>query len=776
MKRRAIIHIQGIVQGVGFRPFIYRVANKLGLKGYVLNLGDAGVRVIVEGDQSLIQELVSTIETRPPSISVITRLSVQWDHYSNEFDNFFIEKSRSKRSSHAAPIIPPDIAICDDCVDDLFREDSRWYEYAFTSCAACGPRYSTIIDLPYDRPNTTMVDFPLCNTCNNGYTDPMDRRYHAQTTACERCGPSYSILDNQGKRISRSRVVQRTAELLDQGFIFAIEGIGGTHIVTKVSDDAPIQLLRNRKRRPQKPFAIMVKDIEALHEFCSPTQFEIELLSSWRRPIVLVKKSQDVGNRQIKDLISPGLDTIGVMLPYSALHHLLFKYSHESAFVMTSANPSGVPMYIEPMKIVKELKGIVDYFLVHNRRIHQRVDDSVIKAVDERALFIRRARGFVPEPIAVGMPENDHVAIAVGPKEKVTGSILTHGMIYTTQHIGDTDNVECVEFLDNALKNLMHLIGVDRPTVIACDLHPDFLTTEYAERWAEQEGVPLVKIQHHHAHLASIMVDNSINANTSIICITADGYGYGNDGSAWGGEILLGNYQNFRKVGGILSSNYLGGDLAARYPIRPLIGFIKDRMSPDEIHKLVGSVPIGPVSLATEDKISIIQEATLKRIKTIMTSSAGRFLDAVAIALGICSENKYDGECPMKLESFALESDRNIKHRFVSDNQGVFVDLSEFLLEVIDMKQRGLDPRKIAYIAQYHLGEALATLACDISDREGVDYIGFSGGVALNRIITNAVVSTVQSRGKIVLLHSQVPPGDGGISIGQAAIAAANLE
>jgi hydrogenase maturation protein HypF len=777
LKQKASIHITGIVQGVGFRPFVYRAATGLSLVGYVLNLGDAGVSIVVEGEKSKIECLINEIHTNPPSISKIDTIDVDWSKPTGSFAEFFIEKSSLIRGKDAIPKIPPDIAICEQCIVELYDPNSRWYLYPFTSCAACGPRYSTITDLPYDRPNTTMHDFPLCNTCNIGYTNPYDRRYHAQTTACQNCGPNYSILDSRGTILVDSNPIIRAAELLSQGSILAIQGIGGTHLATKTTNPNSIHTLRIRKRRLNRPFAIMIRNVESLYEFSLPTPDEIDLMKTWRRPIVLVKKKENkVINNKIPydslEQISPGLDTIGVMLPYAPLHHLLFKYIDEPALVMTSANPTGVPMYIHPNIIVSELSNIADYFLVHNRRIHQRSDDSVVKFVLEKTpVFLRRARGYVPEPLVFEAPWKHQKVIAVGPEEKATGAVVKSGRIFTTQHIGDTDRLENIQFLSEAINNLLHLLGVDEIDSVACDLHPEFLSTEFAEQLAYEKQIPLIRIQHHFAHLASIMVDASIPYNTNITCITADGYGYGDDGTAWGGEILVGNFSEYEKCGGLEPHEYPGGDLSAKYAIRPLLGILGKHMNLDEIISITQGSKIAPNIQVSKESLQMLFTAIKNKVNTIVSSSTGRFLDAVSIALGICSENTYDAECPMKLESIARKTDVNIKPSFIQKHNHLYLNTTESLRQILDLRKKGVKISALAYAAQWHVGEALAQIACNVSSDLGIKHVGFSGGVALNRIITQAVVSYVSNYGLQPLIHKKIPPGDGGVSIGQAAIA-----
>ena len=788
MKRRASIHVTGIVQGVGFRPFVYRVAKSLSLEGYVLNLGDAGVRIVVEGNSKSIKDLIRRIEQDPPSISRVDKLDIEWKGLGKPFKDFIIKKSSTSRSAGLAPDIPPDIAACSACITDMTNPKSRWYLYPFTSCAACGPRFSTISDLPYDRPNTTMVDFPLCDTCNTGYTDPFDRRYHAQTTACEYCGPTYRLVDVHNRPAVDGDSIVGAAELLSRGSIIAVQGIGGTHLVTKVTDVTPIRNLRTRKQRAYRPFAIMARNLDAVRAFSSPTPMEEGLLTSWRRPIVLVKKQKRIDDRNQQsevegampdgslELISPGLDTVGVMLPYSPLHHLLFHYSEEPALVMTSANPTGLPMYIHPDTIMSKLEGVADYFLIHNRRIYQRADDSVIKPVSsDHAVFIRRARGYVPDPMKLDKSFSLSTIAAVGPEEKTTGAVLKSRRIYVTQHIGDTDRLENIEFLSDALNHMIHLLAVDHIDAVACDFHPEFLTTEFAEALSSDNGIPLFRVQHHHAHLAALMVDHQLPSNTRITCITADGFGYGDNGTAWGGEILVGSFEKYEKIGGLEQTAYAGGDLSAKYAVRPFVGLLGKELSTREMLDIVEGSLIAPGISTTDESLSMLVEATKRKVNVVQSSSAGRYLDAVAIALGICSENTYNGECPMKLESVARKTKTRLEPRFNTNNRGTFLDIVESLKQLLEFRNDGRKPAELAYAAQWYLGESLAKIACDTAHNEELDYVGFSGGVALNRIVTKAIINHITNEHLTPLIHRNIPPGDGGISSGQAVVAAAKL-
>jgi hydrogenase maturation protein HypF len=781
VKRKAVVHITGIVQGVGFRPFVYRVAKSLSLMGYVLNLGDAGVEIVVEGTEEQIQELISSIKIDLPSISRIDTLDIKWALAEDTFSDFLIHKSSVVRNDNAIPVLPPDIAICNDCVADLFDPKSRWNQYGFTSCAACGPRYSTIADLPYDRPNTTMIDFPLCDTCNTGYTNPLDRRYHAQTTACDECGPRYRLVDKDSQSFADGNSIETIAKLIDDGAIAALQGIAGTHIATKTSDGKPIEVLRERKQRFQRPFALMVRNLETLRKLVDINKLEERILTSWRRPIVLASKRSDSSvlpliQESVVDLIAPGLDSIGVMLPYAPMHHLLFKYSKEPALVMTSANPTGIPMYIDPDVIMEELGSIADYFLLHDRRIHQRADDSVVKLTnEENPVFIRRARGYVPEPLVFNGPWKSLKVLGVGPEEKATGALAKSGRVYLTQYIGDTDQVENIDFLSQAIDHMKHLLGISKLDGVACDLHPEFLSTELAERIVSENDIPLFRVQHHHAHLSSLIVDGLIPTDNRIVCITADGYGYGEDGTAWGGEVLVGGLREYERKGGLVAQDYTGGDLSAVYSSRAFLGIVGDELEKEKILQILDTAEVSPSQKITTDMLDILVKASKKRINTVTSTSTGRVLDSVAVALGICTQNSYDGECPMKLEAVARRSDIQLELEFNKSSYGQVLDTTHLLLQIIGLKEKGMNRSELAYVAQQSIGQGLAEIACEVAQDEGILHVGFSGGVAVNHIITRSVENHIRENNLVPVLHSLIPPGDGGVSVGQVATAAARL-
>ncbi len=766
---------------------MYGLAKEFNLLGYVLNLGNAGVQVVLEGRRMDIEGLIREVRSRAPPISRIDAINVDWADATDEFTDFAIERSVDARKETSGLDMPPDVAMCEDCVADLLNPASRWYLYPFASCSVCGPRFSTIARLPYDRPNTTMTDFPLCNSCNTEYYNPSDRRYYAQTIACPLCGPSYRLLSASGKLEEVPDPVAMAAKLVKTGKIGAFQGISGTHLVTMTSKPTAIQELRKRKRRLRRPFAIMVRDLETLRNQFSVSSQEMDLLSSWRRPIVLVKKRNDSKEAdkhcsnttrgipaECLDLISPSLDTVGVMLPYSGLHHLLFHYLDEPALVMTSANPTGLPMYIDPEVIISELKGIADLFLVHNRRIEQRADDSVIKFLLNGPVFIRRARGYVPEPITVNGLSREPNVVAVGSEERATGAVLRAGKVYQTQHIGDTNRAENIDFLWDALSHLSKVLGLTGFDGVACDLHPEFLSSELARKVSTEQGIPMFPVQHHHAHLAALLADSGLPVNTTIACITIDGFGYAPGGESWGGDVLVGNTLKVTRAGGLRRQTYSGGDLSAIYSTRALLGILGDSVDDVDISHLIGKARIAPGVMATSSNLSMLSETRRRGVNILHSTSAGRFLDAVSAALGLCFENDYDGECPMQLEAVARETDFRINMERTREEWAV-LDTTEALREVLRLKRESVPTSEIAYAAQWYLGESLAAIACAISMEKGIEFVGVSGGVAVNRIIMQAISSRVKNEGLKLLVHKNVPPGDGGVSVGQTVVSASRL-
>ncbi|MEM3527850.1 MAG: carbamoyltransferase HypF, partial [Candidatus Bathyarchaeia archaeon] len=638
---QAEILVKGIVQGVGFRPFIYRIAIANKLCGYVQNRDDASVKIIVEGEESNIKDFLQQLEEKKPPISEISELKVTYRNIQGSYSKFEIVNS-SIGQSEVGSIIPPDISICSQCLSEMRNPTNRRYRYFFTTCTDCGPRYTIIRKVPYDRENTSMVHFKMCPKCDEEYRNPEDRRFHSQTNACQLCGPKLYLVDSRsGETIDCVDPVAEVGRLIDEGFILAVKGNGGFHIVCSTTNSIPLMRLRAAKDRRSKPFAIMARDLETTRSFAYVNDFEATILESYQRPIVLLKKS---GNYYLSDMISPGLHTVGVMLPYTGLHYLIFDYTREPALVMTSANPPNEPITIDECDAFKRLAGIVDYFLIHNRKIVQRCDDSVLRIVDNRKLFIRRSRGYAPSPVILKRPSKACV-LSLGAELNVTCCIINRKRAYISQHIGDVETLDTLRYLDETIIHMLTLTK-SNPEIIACDLHPRFSTTDLARRMSNQLGVPFIQVQHHHAHLSKLMIENSVDEAVGIVC---DGYGYGSDGKAWGGEVLYSNIESFERIGHLQEQPMVGGDLAAKYPLRMVAGILFGRIDiRDILMKKVPYLPHGSIEVET-----IINQ--LQSGKVPVTTSCGRVLDAVSSILGICYERTYEGEPAMKLESTAVQ-------------------------------------------------------------------------------------------------------------------------
>lgn len=759
-KLKAEIRLIGIVQGVGFRPFIYRLANRYRLKGFVRNLKDATLLIAVEGFEEDIRLFVESILREKPPAAKIDKLEVK---YSEELEGYVDFKilSSSDTIISTGSMIPADIAICDDCVKELMDKENRRYRYFFITCTNCGPRFTIIYDTPYDRQNTSMVDFPMCYECLAEYENPFDRRFHAQTIACPVCGPKLHLFTKDGELVDVKDPIKEAANLIDEGNIIAIKGIGGYHIATATTFSEPILRLRKVKHREQKPFAIMAKDLETVKTFAIVNEFEEKLLTSPMRPIVLLKKSE---NYYLSDAIAPGLHNIGVMLPYTGLHVLLLSYSKEPAYVMTSGNSKGEPIIKDDEEAFRKLSRYVDYLLVNDRKIVNRCDDSVVKVIDGNTHFIRRSRGYAPEPIRIPM-RSKCCTMALGGELNVTGCIVLDDKAFLTQHIGDVEYIDTYSFLKDAIKQLKRLTKAS-PEVIVHDLHPGFLTTKLAKELSEEFHIPSFAVQHHYAHIASVMAEHGLE---NVLGVGCDGFGYGEDGMAWGGEIMLCNWYEYRRVGHLEEHPMPGGDLAAKYPLRMAIGILSNS-DKDLCERFLESkhmlLPKG-----YDEAMVILKQARSSR--TIKTSSAGRFLDAVAAVLGICYERTYEGEPAMKLEAMAIGGedtlmiDPLIKNGVLITGE-VFSMIVERSLNSISMKE----VKDLAFSVHKYLAEGLAEISIEVAQKEGIKKIAFSGGVAYNEIITSILKRKVTESGLSFYTNMNVPHGDGGLSFGQAVVAA----
>ncbi len=769
---RARISVSGLIQGIGFRPFVYRIAVKRGLKGYVRNLGDAGVRIEVSGPREAIEDFLRALKSEKPPIAEYTKLKVEWLEGEGGYEGFEIAESDEAGRSVEVSFIPPDIAICPECLRDMLNPEDRHYLYPFTCCALCGPRFTTIKEPPYDRERTTMDEFPMCPECLREFTDPTDRRFNAQTICCPRCGPRMTLYTPDGSIVECEDPIREAASLLAEGWIVAVKGIGGVHLAVKASEDEAVLRLRRRRRKPQKPFALMSLTVEDVRKFAEVSRLEEELLTSYQRPIVVLRKREPF---PLSEMVSPGLHNVGVMLPYSGIHYLLLRYCGEPALVMTSANMPQEPMVTSNSEAFRKLRGVADYLLLHDRKIWARCDDSVVRVVDGAPTFLRRSRGYTPLPVEVpGRPEA--TVVAVGPELMSTASVLVSGRCHPTQHIGDVEGPDTLRFLGEAVRHMMKLLKVREVDAVACDMHPAFLSRKVAEELSEEFGAELVEVQHHHAHLASLMAEKGVPPGVKVVGIVCDGVGYGPDGTAWGGEVLVADYRRFERVGHLEPQPMPGGDACAVWYGRMLAGVLH------------GALPDGVLRSLLAERVEGFKrglmevEAVLSQLETgfntAWTTSAGRVLDAASCLLKVCYRRTYEGEGAMKLEAAASKGrpGRVVLEAPVRRVGGVsVVETKPMMVQAYRALKSGARVEDVALAVHVALADSLARVAVEEAERRGVGVVGFSGGVAYNEVITSVVRRRVEEAGLRFIRHTVVPNGDGGVSVGQAVVAAYRL-
>ncbi len=752
---RVRIIVTGIVQGVGFRPFVYHIAVRNGLTGYVRNRGDAGVEILLEGKELNIQNFLRDLQDKKPPLSHIHDIIKTKLTGKNKHSKFAIYKS-SKQAVLSGSVIPPDIAICDDCLRELRDPKDPRYDYFFITCTNCGPRFTIIERLPYDRENTTMREFPMCSFCQREYSDPLNRRFHAQTVACPTCGPKAYLTTSSGERIHHLDPVREAGRLLSKGAILAVKGYGGFHVAASATQDEPLRSLRTAKHRRAKPFAIMARSLEATKGFAEVTSKEQMLLSSYSRPIVLLNKS-DAYN--LSPLVAPNLHNIGVMLPYTGLHYMLFDRVDDAAFVMTSANPPNQPIVKDNDQALKTLSETVDYFLFHNRKIAYRCDDSVLRVHATHPVFVRRSRGYAPAPLIL-KEKAKHCVVGLGGELNNTACVLLANKAFISQHIGDVENIETRNFLHEATKHLIRLTNSE-VNILACDLHPKFTTTLLARELAEQNGWQIIQVQHHHAHVAALMMEHAVD---ELVGITCDGYGYGVDGGAWGGEILFCTRESggSKRMAHLEPQPLIGGDAATRYPVRTAAGILSKNMNVEPwLLKHSGHLLHG------ETEAKLILQQLKKGAGVTETTSCGRVLDAVSAVLGVCYERTYEGEPAIKLESVAIKGKDVLNMDPVIE--GDVLGTSQMLQEIFENLGKS-SVADLAYSAHAYLARGLASLAVAKALEQGVKAVGFSGGAACNQILAEIMRQTVEVAGLRFIVHESIPAGDGAVSFGQTVV------
>lgn len=776
------IRIYGTVQGVGFRPTVYRIAKTLGLCGEVSNDGQ-GVLIKVVGDRSTIDQLIEKIHSERPPLADIETITRQHLENANFLD--FIITSSNNNSVRTK--IAPDAATCSNCKHEIFDPLSRWYRYPFTNCTHCGPRFSITKKLPYDRKNTTMADFNFCPECQEEYSDPLNRRFHAQPIACHVCGPKAWLERADGKPVTADMFsmlddVDALCTLIQRGMIVAVKGLGGFHLACDATNEEAVQKLRYRKRRPDKPLALMARDIEVISEYCSISEMEHKLLSSVAAPIVLLSAN---GSKQVAPSVAPGQNTLGFMLPYTPLHHLALRRLNVP-MVLTSGNFSDEPQCIDNEETREKLSGIADYFLIHNRPIFNRVDDSVVRVIKEVPQVLRRARGYAPAPI--NLPPgfaNISPILAMGSQLKNTFCLLRDGQAILSQHIGDLKNSLAVTAYQKTLNLFLELLEA-KPSNIVVDKHPEYLSTKLGKDLANTNNSKIIEVQHHHSHIAACMVENGLDIDCQpVLGIALDGLGYGEDGTIWGGEFLLANYHGFERLGTFKPVAMIGGEQAIYQPWRNTYAHLVAAFGVDFIKNYEY---LELFSFLQTKPLVLLNQMIEKKINSPLASSCGRLFDAVAAAIGICQEScSYEGQAAISLETLATEYLLNDSEEIESYQLDLLQmeNVSKFPLTyivpqpmwqslLIDTKQSAT-PALMA--AKFHQGlaKAISKMVAELHQSCEFNQVALTGGVFQNQLLLSLVSDRLIKMGLDVLTHRQVPANDGGLSLGQVAIAAARL-
>jgi len=747
---RASLEIDGIVQGVGFRPFVYRLALRYGLAGWVRNTGQ-GVQLEAEGTDADLRAFCRALRKEAPPLAVITALRVE--PVAVEGGSGFAILGSAK--SAGGGDVSPDCDVCDDCLAELFDPVNRRHVYPFINCTNCGPRYSIITGIPYDRPATTMAPFGMCEECLAEYHDPLNRRFHAQPNACPVCGPRLRLLDSSGVPLPGDPLAQ-ALHALAQGEIVAVKGVGGYHLAVDALSGEAVAKLRQRKKRDEKPFAMLAAGLDEVRSFAHCSELEGRLLEGVERPIVLLRK---LPVNPVSKLVAPGNGWFGFMLPGNPLQHLLIR-GVNGPLVMTSGNLSDEPIAYRDAEAVEMLSGIADFFLSHDREIHTRTDDSVIRLYRGEPLFLRRSRGYVPR--AVLLPERQVSVLAVGAELKATLCLTRGSQAFLSQHIGDLKNAATLASLEESAVHLGRLLEV-KPELVAHDLHPDYLSTHFAQGL----GLPCVAIQHHHAHMASCMAENGLDGE--VIGVILDGTGYGSDGTIWGGEFLLGGYHGFTRCGHFGQMRMPGGDAAVREPYR---------MALSALYPLYGNAlfeqPLTVLSQVAEPDRPLFLKMLERGINSPLTSSCGRLFDAVSALIGVRSRISYEGQAAIELEALAELGNSSAPYPYPYRVQGEgcrAIDFGPMIAAICGDLAAGRGSADIARAFHQTVASAVLELCQGIREGSGNDRVVLSGGVFQNRILTEDVAKLLSGDGFDVYCHRLVPPNDGGLALGQAVIA-----
>jgi len=758
---RRRVRVRGIVQGVGFRPTVYRLATEGGLVGWVLNDAE-GVLLEVEGPLARIDAFLARLAAAPPPLAEITAVEVE-DVPTRGETAFHI---RPSAGGEREALVSPDVAVCPDCLRELLNPADRRFRYPFINCTHCGPRYSIILDVPYDRARTTMAPFVMCPACRAEYEDPADRRFHAQPNACPVCGPRLELRDGAGRPVATDDPVRAVREALLAGRIVAIKGLTGFHLAAAARSEAAVGTLRRRKGRDAKPFALMAGSVEAVARGAVVEAAERALLESRERPIVLLRRRQGGG---LASLVAPRSARLGFMLPYAPLHYLLFEGDFPP-LVMTSANLSEEPICCEDAEALSRLAGIADLYLLHNRPIRTVCDDSVAVVQRGRPLILRRGRGYAPRPLRLPV-EAPAPILAVGPELKSAVCLVRGRDAFVSQHVGDLKNALAARYFEETIEKLERLLEV-RPAVIAHDLHPAYLSTRYARRRAARDGIRLIGVQHHHAHIAAVCAENGLEGD--VIGLAMDGTGYGTDGTVWGGEVLRASLERFERLGHLEGVALPGGDAAVEHPVRTAWSYLVQAFGPEaaEAHR------VGGVAAVSEADRRAWTDLVVRGLRSPRSSGLGRLFDAAGVLAGVATENTYEGQAAMELEAAAEgEPDAAEPYPFAIREVGGgapwVIETAALVRGLVADLEGGASAARVA--ARFHATCATMLRAAARQAREatGLRRVALSGGCMANDRLVRLLAGGLEADGFEVYVHRDVPPGDGGVALGQAAVAAA---
>ncbi len=747
------LEINGIVQGVGFRPFVFQLATRHDLKGEVANTA-SGVTILLEGPADRIAAFTADLPLKHPPLAHITEIT-EHDEAISGFEAF--EITPSKGDASRATLISPDVTICKDCLQELLDPKDRRYGYPFINCTNCGPRYTIIDDIPYDRTKTSMRAFEMCPQCRAEYDEPLDRRFHAQPNACEDCGPQVTLLDAGRNKIQASDPIKGAADLLKQGHIVAVKGLGGYHLAVDATNAKAVARLRQRKHREEKPLALMSYDLEQIRPYAVVRPEDEALLTSVQRPIVLLTKKEA---HPFPEEVSPRNRYFGVMLPYTPLHYLLLGHGFK-ALVMTSGNISEEPIAIDNDDAFERLADIAEYFLVHNREIYLRSDDSIVRHVSAATRFIRRSRGYVPIPVFLKEPVKS--VLACGAELKNTVCLTKGCNAFVSQHVGDLENLATYEFFQLTIDHLKRILDIE-PERIAYDLHPDYLSTRYA---TAQKGIEAIGVQHHHAHIVSCMAENKVDG--PVIGLAFDGTGYGTDGNIWGGEVLVAEAKRFERVAHLAYIPMPGGAAAIKEPWRMAVSYLFDAYGED-----LWQLDLALLRRIETQKIQIMTEMILKNLNCPLTSSLGRLFDGVAALIGLRDTVAFEGQAAMELEMLAAEGIESVYAYHWDDGAIRQIGLAPIIRGIVDDLANKVPGTFIS--AKFHatLVKLFVDLCQDVRRTHGLQSVALSGGVFQNATLLEGLLHTLEQNGFEVYTHKQVPSNDGGISLGQAVIADAS--